>query len=217
MTKDNMVKHTDGLFHEVYEDVAADDPDVESEHRIIDTGAGELAARPEEFDVVVAANLYGHILSDITAEVAGSVGLAGSANIGPEVSLFEAVHGTAPDIAGEGIANPSGLLNAATKLLVHEGAPDVAQRIRNAWLETLEDGIHTPDVYREETSTHQVGTEGFADAVIDRLGDEPSLLEPERYDAFDVNVRPEPKPGRPSSFAGSTSSSTGTRPTANPT
>jgi isocitrate dehydrogenase len=202
MTKDNIMKHTDGLFHEVYEEVAADYPDIESDHRIIDIGAGELAARPEEFDVVVAVNLYGDILSDITAEVAGSVGLAGSANVGPEVSLFEAVHGSAPDIAGEGIANPSGMLAGAIKLLLHVDAPEVAQTVENAWLKTIEDGIHTPDIYREGESEERVGTEGFADGVIDRLGEEPSVLEPVRYEAFDVDVEPEPEPRREKELVG---------------
>ena len=105
-------------------------------------------------DVVVTLNLYGDILSDIAAQVAGSVGLAGSANIGHTAAMFEAVHGSAPDIAGKDVANPSGLLMAATQLLVHVGAADVAERVKNAWLCTLEDGIHTADIYREGSASN---------------------------------------------------------------
>jgi isocitrate dehydrogenase len=183
MTKDNIMKHTDGLFHRVFEEVAAEYDDIESEHQIIDIGAARLAAQPERFDVIVTLNLYGDILSDIAGQIAGSVGLAGSANIGEEVAMFEAVHGSAPDIAGRGIANPSGLLVAATQLLVHVGQPRTAERIKNAWLATLESGIHTADVYRTGLSSVEVGTDDFAQAVIDRLGEEPRQLAPVRYHA----------------------------------
>ena len=203
MTKDNIMKHTDGLFSQVFKEVATEYPDVDSEHLIIDIGTARLATQPEEFDVVVAPNLYGDILSDITAELAGSVGLAGSANIGSNVSLFEAVHGSAPDIAGEGIANPSGLLVAAKEMLVHLGFVDVAQDIENAWLRTLEDGVHTPDIYREGLSSKEVSTEGFTDAVIDRLGKAPNRLPSAQYATVSenghertagVSVEPSPTP-----------------------
>jgi isocitrate dehydrogenase len=200
MTKDNIMKHTDGLFSKVFEEVSDEYPDVEAEHLIIDIGAARLATRPEEFDVVVSINLYGDILSDITAEIAGSVGLAGTANIGPEVSLFEAVHGSAPDIAGEGVANPSGMLKSAIEMLVHLGHVGVAREIENAWLRTLEDGLHTPDIYREGVSKREVGTAEFADAVIDRLGESPFRLSPARYGGGSqgkeagVSVEPSPTP-----------------------
>jgi len=194
MTKDNIMKHTDGLFHTVFDEVADEYPDIESDHQIIDIGAARVAAQPEQFDVIVTLNLYGDILSDITAQIAGSVGLAGSANIGSEVAMFEAVHGSAPDIAGRGIANPSGLLVAATQMLVHLGAADIAQTIKNAWLKALEDGMHTADIYREGLSEHEVGTDAFTDAVIDRLGDEPSTLQPVRYRAGGIHVEPSPTP-----------------------
>jgi isocitrate dehydrogenase len=194
MTKDNIMKHTDGLFHRVFDEVAAEYPDIESEHLIIDIGAARVAAQPEQFDVIVTLNLYGDILSDITAQIAGSVGLAGSANIGTDVAMFEAVHGSAPDIAGHGIANPSGLLVAATQMLVHLGVSDVAQTIKNAWLKTLEDGIHTADIYREGLSTREVGTDTFTKAVIERLGTEPSTLTPVRYQSGGIHVEPSPTP-----------------------
>jgi isocitrate dehydrogenase len=181
MTKDNIMKHTDGLFHRVFDEVAAEYPDIEAEHQIIDIGAARIAAQPERFDVIVTLNLYGDIISDIAGQIAGSVGFSGSANIGSEIAMFEAVHGSAPDIAGRGIANPSGLLVAATQLLVHVGQAEAAQRIKNAWLTTLESGVHTADLYREGLSQEEVGTQAFADAVIARLGEEPRQLKPVRY------------------------------------
>ena len=194
MTKDNIMKQTDGLFHEVFNEVAADYPDIESDHLIIDIGAARVADTPEEFDVIVTLNLYGDILSDITAQVAGSVGLAGSANIGSEVAMFEAVHGSAPDIAGQGIANPSGMLLGAVQMLMHVSAAETAQTIKNAWLKTLEDGIHTADIYQETVSTRRVGTEAFTDAVIERLGAEPSTLQPARYSSHSIQVDSSPPP-----------------------
>lgn len=180
MTKDNIMKLTDGLFHRVFDEIGAEYPDLEQEHMIIDIGAARLADSPERFDVIVTLNLYGDIISDIAAEVAGSVGLGGSANIGQQGAMFEAIHGSAPDIAGRDLANPSGLLQAAVQMLVHVGQRAVAERIQNAWLTTLEDGIHTADLYRDGLSHRRVGTRGFAEAVIDRLGRAPARLKPAR-------------------------------------
>ncbi|MFP4149050.1 MAG: NADP-dependent isocitrate dehydrogenase [Nitriliruptoraceae bacterium] len=189
MSKDNIMKHTDGLFHRVFNEVAAEYPDIEAEHQIIDIGAARIAAQPERFDVIVTLNLYGDIISDIAGQIAGSVGFAGSANIGSDIAMFEAVHGSAPDIAGRGIANPSGLLVAATQLLVHVGQAEAAQRIKNAWLATLESGVHTADLYREGLSQTEVGTQAFAEAVIARLGEEPRQLKAVRYgDAPHIEV-----------------------------
>lgn len=192
MTKDNIMKHTDGLFHRVFDEVAREYPDIEHEHLIIDIGAARLAAQPEQFDVIVTLNLYGDILSDIAAQIAGSVGLAGSANIGSDVAMFEAVHGSAPDIAGRGVANPSGLLVAATQMLVHVGEAERAELVKNAWLRTLEDGIHTADIYRPGLSRRQVGTEEFTNAVIERLGQRPKQLQPVQYRSGGIHVTPTP-------------------------
>lgn len=170
MTKDNIMKMTDGLFHRVFREIGEQYPELKQEHKIIDIGAAKLAARPQDFDVVVTPNLYGDILSDIAAELTGSVGLAGSANIGATASMFEAIHGSAPDIAGKNIANPSGMLNAAVMLLDHIGQGDVAQRVRQAWLQTIQDGIHTADIVSKQYTRQQVGTNEFARAVIERLG-----------------------------------------------
>lgn len=175
-TKDNIMKHTDGLFHRVFKEIAAEYPDIESDNWIIDIGAARLADTPEMFDVVVMPNLYGDIVSDITAQISGSVGLAGTSNIGESCAMFEAIHGSAPDIAGKGIANPSGLLRAGVMLLNHIGQQDVAEKVKNAWLCTIEDGIHTADIYKEGSSAQKVGTKAFAEAVKARLGKTPKKL-----------------------------------------
>lgn len=177
MAKDNIMKITDGLFHKVFDEIGVQYPKIEKEYKIIDIGSALLADRPHDFDVVVTQNLYGDIISDIVALISGSVGMAGSANIGESFAMFEAIHGSAPDIAGQGIANPSGLLNGAIMMLTHIGQGDVAATIKNAWLKTLEDGIHTGDIYREEVSKKRVGTKEFADTVIANLGKKPVILE----------------------------------------
>ncbi|MBD3220692.1 NADP-dependent isocitrate dehydrogenase [bacterium] len=202
MTKDNIMKITDGLFHRVFEEVAADYPDLESDHQIIDIGAARLAAQPEQFDVIVTTNLYGDILSDIAAQIAGSVGLAGSANIGETMAMFEAVHGSAPDIAGKDVANPSGLLLAATQLLVHIGQAEIAESIKNAWLCTLESGLHTPDIYRPQLSEREVGTRAFTDAVIEHLGREPRQLTPVHYREGGISVQVAEAPRRAKQLRG---------------
>lgn len=178
MVKDNIMKLTDGLFHRVFNEIAQEYPSIESETQIIDIGAARLAARPEQYDVVVTSNLYGDIISDIVAEIAGSVGLAGSANIGKNMAMFEAIHGSAPDIAGQNIANPSGLINASVMMLAHIGQTEVADTIKNAWLATIEDGIHTADIYKEGWSRKKVSTSEFAAAIISRLGNSPEKLNP---------------------------------------
>jgi isocitrate dehydrogenase len=172
MSKDNIMKMTDGLFHQVFDAIAKEYPQNKTDHQIIDIGTARVATQPERYDVIVTTNLYGDILSDVAAEVAGSVGLAGSANIGEHVAMFEAIHGSAPDIAGRDMANPSGLLQAAIMMLVHVGQSDVANRIQNAWLATLEAGIHTADFHRDEAGA-PVGCQAFAAAVIERLGHTP--------------------------------------------
>jgi isocitrate dehydrogenase len=181
--KDNIMKLTDGLFHRTFDEIAAEYPDIANETWIVDIGAAKLADTPEAFDVIVLPNLYGDILSDVAAQLAGSVGLAGSANIGEEFAMFEAIHGSAPRRAGQNIANPSGLLLAAVMLLVHINQPDVATLVHNAWLRTIEEGIDTYDIYVEGVSRKKVGTHEFADAVIARLGQQPQVLRPMQYKA----------------------------------
>lgn len=181
ITKDNIMKITDGGFHKIFDKVGEEYPNLEKEHYIVDIGAARIASRPQVFDVIVTENLYGDIISDIAADVSGSVGLAGSANIGDEYAMFEAIHGSAPLMAGKNTANPSGLLNGAIMMLVHIGQGDIAAKVHNAFLRTLEDGMHTKDVYSEENSKEKLGTAEFAEAVIDRLGQKPEKFKPVEY------------------------------------
>ena len=181
MTKDNIMKLSDGLFHRIFDELGAEYPEIEKDHMIIDIGAAKVAASPHMFDVIVLPNLYGDIVSDIAAEITGSVGLGGSSNIGADFAMFEAVHGSAPDIAGQGLANPSGLLLGSVMMLVHIGQGDVAAKIHNAWLKTIEDGVHTGEIFRSGTSKEKVGTDGFTKAVIERLGAVPEKLVAANY------------------------------------
>jgi isocitrate dehydrogenase len=190
-TKDNIMKQTDGLFHKVFDEIAKEYPDIENEHWIVDIGAAKLADTPEAFDVIVMPNLYGDILSDVAAQIAGSVGLAGSANIGTGAAMFEAIHGSAPRRAGQNLANPSGLLLGAVMMLVHIDQVDVAERVHNAWLRALEDGTHTYDVYDERVSKQKVGTKEFAQAVVDRLGKKPQTLKTVSYKSTPKQAAPD--------------------------
>lgn len=210
MTKDNIMKMTDGLFHRVFDEIRAEYPEIAADHMIIDIGAARLATRPEQFDVIVTPNLYGDILSDIAAELTGSVGLAGSANIGEHVAMFEAIHGSAPDIAGKGIANPSGLLLAAMMMLVHIRQADIATRIHNAWLCTLEDGVFTADLAGAGRIGRPFGSMDFADAIIERLGRQPSQMKPVQYqnpaapasETAGVATKPERRPAARKALVG---------------
>ncbi|GMQ30553.1 NADP-dependent isocitrate dehydrogenase [Algoriphagus confluentis] len=186
MTKDNIMKLADGHFHKKFDEVAKEYPEIQTDHKIIDIGTALIAERPEIFDVIVTLNLYGDIISDVAAQVTGSVGLGGSANVGEEVAMFEAIHGSAPDIAGQDMANPSGLLNGAIMMLVHIGQPDIAEIVANAWMKTLEDGIHTGDIYQDGLSTKKAGTQEFAQAIIERLGQKPEKMTPVTFSKEDT-------------------------------
>lgn len=179
--KDNIMKLTDGLFHKVFDEIRAEYPTIESDHWIVDIGAAKMADTPENFDVIVMPNLYGDILSDVAAQIAGSVGLAGSSNIGESASMFEAIHGSAPRRANQNLANPSGLLLGSVMMLVHIGQPEIAAKVHNAWLRTLEDGVHTYDIYKDGVSKEKVGTKEFAAAVIKRIGQIPQILKVADY------------------------------------
>ncbi|MCC5875561.1 MAG: NADP-dependent isocitrate dehydrogenase [Candidatus Sumerlaeia bacterium] len=188
LVKDNIMKLTDGLFHQVFKEIAEEYPGIQTDSWIIDIGAARLADTPEIFDVMVMPNLYGDILSDIAAQITGSVGLGPSANIGENIAMFEAIHGSAPPIAGQDIANPSGLLLAAVMMLVHLDDPEPATAIHNAWLKVIEEGIHTVDVYTEKGSRKKVGTKEFAEAIIKRLGTTPETLAPVKYEKLDRDL-----------------------------
>ena len=181
MAKDNIMKLADGLFHKTFDEIGKEYPDIEQEFYIIDIGTARIAARPNDFDVIVTENLYGDIISDVAVEITGSVGLGGSCNIGADFGMFEAVHGSAPDIAGQGIANPSGLLLGAVLMLNHIGQNDIAAKVHNAWFKTLEDGIHTGDIYDESLSKTRAGTKEFSDSVIARLGELPAKFTAVNY------------------------------------
>jgi isocitrate dehydrogenase len=185
-TKDNIMKMTDGLFHKVFDEIGEEYPDLEKEHWIIDIGMAKMADTPDIFDVIIMPNLYGDIASDVAAQIAGSVGLAGSSNIGEECSMFEAIHGSAPRRAGQNLANPSGLLLGAILMLQHIDQNDVATNVHNAWLKTLEDGVFTYDIAKGRPS---VGTKEFAEEVVKRLGQKPSKLK-----AVDYTGSPSQKP-----------------------
>ena len=196
--KDNVMKMTDGLFLKIFHEIAAEYPEIKADHMIVDIGAARLADQPERFDVIVTLNLYGDIVADIAAQITGSVGLAGSANVGDACAMFEAIHGSAPMIAGQGIANPSGLLMAAVMMLVHIGQGDVAARVHNAWLKTLEDGVHTVDIFARGVSRRRVGTQAFAQAVVERLGQMPVTMPSVGYavtarPAYEAGVRLSPR------------------------
>lgn len=188
MSKDNIMKMTDGLFHKTFNEIAAEYGDIENEHYIIDIGTAVLATQPEKFDVIVTSNLYGDIISDITAQLVGSVGLAGSSNIGQNYAMFEAIHGSAPDIAGKKIANPSGLISGVVLMLVHLGLTEQARLIENAWLTTIEKGIHTSDIYSTKHSEKCVNTDEFADAVIEHLGQSPKHFKATEYTSSTLKI-----------------------------
>ena len=163
--KANILKYSQGLFLEVGREIAKEYAgQIEVEEKIVDACAMELVMRPERFDVIVTTNLFGDILSDLTSGLVGGLGLTPGANIGKNAAIFEAVHGTAPDIAGKGIANPTAVMLAACQMLDHIGKPELATRVRDAVENTLRDkSVVTGDVGGSAT------TEQYTDAVIARL------------------------------------------------
>jgi isocitrate dehydrogenase len=170
--KANIMKLTDGLFLETFYEVAKDFPEIEANDIIVDDLAMKLVAKPQQFQVVVLTNLQGDIMSDLCAGLVGGLGFAPSANIGENISIFEAVHGTAPDITGKNIANPTALLLSSFMLLRHLGLMEYAARIENSLLYTLENGAHTGDFGNKETPS--LSTTEFANAIISNLGKEPA-------------------------------------------
>jgi isocitrate dehydrogenase len=166
--KANIMKLTDGLFLECFQEVAKEYPELKSDDIIVDDLAMKLVVKPQEFDVVVLTNLQGDIISDLCAGLVGGLGFAPSANIGDHIAIFEAVHGTAPDIAGKNIANPTALLLSGITMLRHLGLMENAATIENALLYTLELGIHTGDFGDKKTPS--VSTTDFAQNIINNFG-----------------------------------------------
>jgi len=187
--KANIMKLTDGLFLECFYEVAKEFPDLKADDVIVDDLCMKLVTRPDNFDVVVLTNLQGDIVSDLCAGLVGGLGFAPSANIGDHISIFEAVHGTAPDIAGKNIANPTALLLSGFAMLRHVGLTENAAIMENALLYTLENGVHTGDF--GDKSKPAVNTTQFAEAIINNFGKKPQL-----------NAKPiiPNKPGTPTPF-----------------
>ena len=170
--KANIMKLTDGLFLETFQEIAKEYPDIESSDIIVDDLCMKLVTHPEKFQAIVLTNLQGDIVSDLCAGLVGGLGFAPSANIGDNISIFEAVHGTAPDIAGKGIANPTALLLSGILMLRYMGYTENAAAIENALLYTLERGTHTGDFGNK--SIPAATTNGFTDAIIANLGKVPA-------------------------------------------
>jgi isocitrate dehydrogenase len=166
-TKSNILKLTEGMLQHTFEDMAKKYPSIEAKHILIDNCAHQLAMRPEQFDVIVTTNMNGDILSDLTSGLTGGLGFAPSANIGSDVAIFEAVHGSAPDIAGKNMANPTALILSAAMMLRHIGEGKSANAIEQAVLVTLESGVRSADMAGSEKAA---STTEFTDAVISNLG-----------------------------------------------
>ncbi len=164
MHKANIMKLSDGLFLECFYNMAKQHPEIEADDKIIDNACMQLVMRPEQFDVMVLENLYGDIVSDLCAGLIGGLGLAPGANIGEQGAVFEAVHGSAPDIAGQGIANPTAIMMSAIIMLRHIGEMDAAARMENALMETFEEGkVRTKDL------GGTASTADFASAIIEKI------------------------------------------------
>jgi len=169
-TKANIMKFTEGMLKREFEQATRDYPNLEIDHMLIDNCAHQMVMKPEQFDVIVTTNMNGDILSDLASGLVGGLGFAPSANLGYDVAMFEAVHGTAPDIAGTDRANPTAMILSAVMLLRHLSEFSAAEQLEQALFATLEQGIHTVDV----PGPSPVGTRAFADAVADNLGESSS-------------------------------------------
>ena len=166
-TKSNIMKLTEGMLQHTFAEAATHYPQIETKHILVDNCAHQLVMRPEQFDVILATNMNGDILSDLTAGLTGGLGFAPSANIGSDVAMFEAVHGSAPDIAGKNMANPTALILSAAMMLRHIGEGKAASDIEQAVLVTLEQHIHTHDMRGDG---RPYSTTEFTDAIIGNLG-----------------------------------------------
>jgi isocitrate dehydrogenase len=188
-TKSNIMKLTEGLLQHTFEEFAPKYPSIESKHILIDNCAHQLAMRPEQFDVIVTTNMNGDILSDLTSGLTGGLGFAPSANIGNDVSIFEAVHGSAPDIAGKNKANPTALILSAAMMLRHIGEGKAANDVEQAVLVTLESGLRTSDMIGV---TNPASTTEFSQAVISNLGKRSKVSPPRDYKKVEL---PPAQPG----------------------
>lgn len=194
-TKANIMKLTEGLLKRTFEEVAKEYPQIEPRTILVDACAHQLVRTPEAFEVIVTSNMNGDILSDLTSGLVGGLGFAPGANIGADVAIFEAVHGSAPTIAGKDIANPSAVVLSAVMMLRHLDEPALALRVENALLATLEQGVLTADVAAPGAAA---GTQRFADAVIERLGQAPTRFaaRPQRARRLPATVKDPGAPGK---------------------
>ncbi len=178
-TKSNIMKLTEGLLKKTFESIAPEYPDIEAYHIIVDNCAHQLVKNPEQFDIIVTTNMNGDILSDLTSALVGGLGFAPSANLGSDIAIFEAVHGSAPKYAGKNVINPTALILSAVMMLRHLHFFDLAQTIEQAVMVTLEDGILTRDVVGDAKS---ISTTAFTQAIIDRLGQQSRAYAPRHYE-----------------------------------
>jgi isocitrate dehydrogenase (NAD+) len=170
ITKANIMKFTDGLFLDVYRDVAKDFPDIEPWETLVDALCMGLVQRPEEYDVLVLPNLYGDIVSDLTAGLVGGLGVAPGGNIGPDSAVFEATHGSAPKYKGQNKVNPTAMILSGKLMLEHLGEPDAAVRLERAVADVIRDGERvTYDMKPSRDDPTAVGTSEYADAIIEKL------------------------------------------------
>jgi isocitrate dehydrogenase len=186
-TKSNIMKLSEGLLQHTFEEFAPQFPGIEAKHILIDNCAHQLAMRPEQFDVIVTTNMNGDILSDLTSGLTGGLGFAPSANIGNDVAIFEAVHGSAPDIAGKNKANPTALVLSAAMMLRHIGEGKAANEVEQAVLVTLESGVRTGDMIG---TTPPTSTTDFSAAVIRNLGKRSAVSPPRDYRKVAMPVSP---------------------------
>ncbi len=190
--KANIMKMTDGLFLDRFRAAASDYPEIEAADVIVDALSMNLVMKPEQYQMVVMPNLQGDIVSDLAAGLVGGLGFAPSANVGKHISIFEAVHGTAPDIAGKGVANPTALIMSGIMMLKHLGLQLQAATVENALLAALESGVHTGDF---GSGTPPVDTSQFVAAIIDRLGSKPTTVSPVPQEGTDrVTLKRPPLP-----------------------
>ena len=182
-TKSNIMKLSEGMVQHTFEDIAPEYPQITAKHILVDNCAHQLAMRPEQFDVILTTNMNGDILSDLTSGLTGGLGFAPSANIGSDVAMFEAVHGSAPDIAGKNLANPTALILSAAMLLRHIGEGKAASEIEQAVLVTLEEGVRTGDMKGDRPPAT---TTAFTDAIIANLGKRSRMAAPREYKRIKV-------------------------------
>ncbi len=166
-TKANIMKMSEGMMKRTFEEIAAEHPEIDSWHVIVDNCAHQLVKKPEQFEMIITTNMNGDILSDLTSALVGGLGFAPSANLGTDIAIFEAVHGSAPKYAGKDVINPTAMILSAVLMLRHLGELEAAAQIENAVMATLADGVRTRDVMGDEGS---VGTRAYTEAIIGNLG-----------------------------------------------